>query len=245
MEETEIIPLAIKSYMKHLVAQTNAYPSFYKYCSFEGGLNMLKAMNIQFTRADSLNDEYEVNLSKSDFDSYMQLLRDVEIPDEIIAKKTSEAKSFFNGIGICSCGKSPHNMKLWEDYASSPEYGENGICIELNQKLVIDYLLGHNIKAIALKVNYFDNVSEFLPWDLFLGNDLQKNIFLQLLYSSKLKSKWAKEDEVRFIYSEPFEGTYFRPSISPKCITSVYFGRDMPNFQRIKIGGIINNASSG
>ena len=105
--EEEIISLASKSYMRHLVAQTNEYPSFYKYCDFDGGIAMLSAMNIQFTRADSLNDDDEVNISKCNIEPHIQLLRDAGIPEDIISKKFDEAQSFFSGIGICSCGKQP------------------------------------------------------------------------------------------------------------------------------------------
>lgn len=236
----DTISLASNYYMKQLVAQTNAFPFFYKYCSFEGGEKMLSAMNIQFTRADSLNDEDEVNLSKCDIEPVAQLLRDVGISEETISREFAKAQSFFRGIGICSCGKSAHNTKLWESYATSQDNGEDGLCIKLNQDLVIKHLLVNDIKVMALLVRYFDNVSKILPWKLFLGNTLEKHIFLQFLYTSKLKSKWADEDEVRFVYSEPFSGTYFRPQISPKCISAVYFGRDMSQSQRIRIGQLLN-----
>lgn len=235
----EFISLASKAYMRHLVAQTNEYPSFFKYCSFDGGEKMLSVMNLQFTRADSLNDEYELNLSKCYLEPQIKLLRDAGISDDIISTKIAEARTYFSGIGICSCGKSAHNNKLWKDYASK-DGCEDGICIEINQKLVIDNLLAKGIKVMALLVHYFDNVSKILPWDLFLGNTLEKQIFLQLLYTSKLRSKWADEDEVRLIYSEPFSGTHFRPQLTPKCIKSVFYGRDMSQSQRIKIGRILN-----
>lgn len=35
--DEENISLATKAYMRRLVAQTNEYPSLYKYCSFDGG----------------------------------------------------------------------------------------------------------------------------------------------------------------------------------------------------------------
>lgn len=238
MDEETII-FASKSYMRHLVAQTNEYPFLYKYCSFEGGHSMLSAMNIQFTRADELNDEDEINLSKTNIETHLELLREANIPESVISSKLEEAKSFFGGIGICSCGKTAHNKILWENYASSDGL-ENGICIEISQKMVIDYLLSKGIKVIALLVHYFDNVSNILPWDLFLGNTLERQIFLQLLYTSKLRSKWAEEDEVRLVYSEPFSGDHFRPLLNPKCITSVFYGRDMSKSQRIKIGQILN-----
>lgn len=237
--EEEIISLASKSYMRHLVAQTNEYPSFYKYCDFDGGIAMLSAMNIQFTRADSLNDDDEVNISKCNIEAHIQLLRDAGIPEDIISKKFDEAQSFFSGIGICSCGKTAHNDKLWKDYASKNDC-EDGMCIELNQDLVISHLLANNIVVMSLVVHYFDNVSNVLPWDLFLGNDLEKKIFFQLLYTSKLRSIWAEEDEVRFIYSEPFVGIHYRPLLSPKCIKAVYYGRDMTQTQRVQIGQILN-----
>ena len=234
------ISVADKSYMRHLVAQTNQYPCFYKYCDFEAGVKMLSAMNIQFTRADSLNDEDELNLSKCNITPYIQLLREAGIPEDEIMERFNETKSFFGGIGICSCGKSPHNRTLWHDYASKDGSCEDGICIELDQSAVINHFLAKGIKIMALIVNYFDNLNEILPWDLFLGNQLEQHIFLKLLYTSKLKSRWSDEDEVRFIYSEPFSGTYFRPMLSSKCITAVYYGKDMSKAQRLKIGQILN-----
>lgn len=235
----ELITLADKSYIRRLVAQTNEYPSFYKYCDFDGGLKMLSAMNMQFTRADGLNDKDEVNLSKCDLDTVTNLLVEVGISKDTISRNFARTQAYFSGIGICSCGKSAHNERLWKDYASKDGV-ENGMCIELDQSAVINHLISKNIKIMALIVHYFTNVTKVLPWDLFLGNDFEKHIFLQLLYTSKLKSRWAEEDEVRFIYSEPFEGKYFRPSISPKCIKAVYYGNDMSRYQRMKIGQILN-----
>lgn len=237
--DNDIDLLISKSYNRYLVAQTNQYPSLFKYCDFNGGKQMLSAMNIQFTRADSLNDEFEMNLSKTNIQTHIENLQKIGIPEHLLSKKLEETIEFFGGIGICSCGKSAKNEALWERYASNKGV-EDGICIELDQDKVINHLLTKNIKIMTLLVNYYDNVSEILPWDLFLGSTIEKQVFLRLLYTSKLKSKWEDEDEIRFIYSEPFPDKHFRPLLSSKCFKSVYFGKEMSRKQRIEIGQILN-----
>lgn len=237
--EKEIDLLISKSYNRYLVAQTNQYPSLFKYCDFKGGKLMLSAMNMQFTRADNLNDEFEMNLSKTNIQSQIEKLLQIGIPEHLLSKKLEETINFFGGIGICSCGKSAHNETLWKRYASNEDI-EDGVCIELDQDKVINYLLTKNIKIMTLLVNYYDNVSEILPWELFLGNTIEKQVFLRLLYTSKLKSRWVNEDEIRFVYSEPFPDKHFRPLLSPKCFKAVYFGKDMTREQRIEIGRILN-----
>lgn len=235
---------ARNEYMKALVAETNEIPSFFKYCSFEGAYAMLSASNIQFTRADKLNDPDEVNISKCDMTRHLDYLRACGVPEKKINSKIEETKNFFSGIGVCSCGKSPENEVLWKKYATSKETKlEDGLCIELDQHLIIDNLLSKGIKTFALIVKYFDNVESFLPWELFMGSVLEKSIFFKLLYSSKNKEKWGEEDEVRLMYSEPFEGKHFRPVISSKCIKKVYYGKGMDPKQRIKIGQILNRYS--
>lgn len=230
----------VKLYMSSLVAETNQHPFVYKYCRYEGGLAMLSSQNIQFTRADKLNDEDEVNLSKCDFSSQIELLKSLNISDDLITQKISEAEKYFSGIGICSCGKKPDNNTLWERYATSEDSGlEDGICIKINQTEVIKHLQQKGIKCVALLVKYFEDVHKFLPWDLFLGDTLQKSIFFRYLYSSKQKKKWEKEDEIRFMYSEPFETDHFRPSLTSKCFEGVYYGKDMSQSQRIKLGRVL------
>lgn len=240
--EDEILTLLTKSYNRHLVAETNKYPSLFKYCSFDGGFQMLRAMNLQFTRADGLNDEFEVNLSKTNIETHLSSLRKIGISNDMLSDKLQDSINFFSGIGICSCGKTAHNDTLWERYSSNNGI-EDGLCIELDQDKVINHLLSKNIKIMTLLVNYFEDVSKIIPWELFLGNTVEKQVFLRLLYTSKLKAKWGEEDEIRFIYSEPFSGKHFRPLISPKCIKTVYLGRDMSRAQRIKIGQILNRYS--
>lgn len=237
--DNDIDQLITKFYNRHLVAQTNKYPSLFKYCDFNGGKQMLSALNVQFTRADSLNDEFEMNLSKTNIQTHIDKLEQIGIPEHLMSLKIEEARAFFGGIGICSCGKSAHNDALWDRYASN-EGIEDGICIELDQGKVINHLLTKNIKIMTLLVNYYDNVSEILPWERFLGSTIEKQIFLSLLYTSKLKCKWAEEDEIRFIYSEPLPDKHFRPCLTSKCFKSVYFGKDMGKKQRIEIGQILN-----
>lgn len=146
--DNDIDLLISKSYNRYLVAQTNQYPSLFKYCDFNGEKQMLSAMNIQFTRADSLNDEFEKNLSKTNIQTHIENLQKIGIPEHLLSKKLEETIEFFGGIGICSCGKSAKNEALWERYASNKGV-EDGICIELDQDKVINHLLTKNIKMLV------------------------------------------------------------------------------------------------
>lgn len=240
VDNNNLISDAHQAYMRDLVLETNQYPSVFKYCNYEGGLKMLSAQNIQFTRADCLNDEDEINISKCDFPHLLGVLKNNQI-SESLNSQILQAKQFFSGIGICSCGKSPFNEVLWERYGrESKNAPEDGICIELDQSEVQNCLHSKGLATISLLVKYLDNVDNFLPWELVLGNSLEQAIFFQLLYSTKKRDKWEKENEIRFMYSLPFEGEYFRPALSAKCFKSVYYGKDMTNQQRIKIGQILN-----
>ena len=238
MEDLAVLEAA-KSYMRHLVAETNRYPIVYKYIDFEAAVKMLSASNLQFTRGDQLNDDDELSLSKCNISKQLQMLTDIGVPENIIRDKIQDSQDFFHGIGICSCGKSPDNETLWRDYASTNGV-ENGICIALDQSVVINHLNANGYKVIALLVKYFDSVQNILPWDLFLGNQLEKSFFLQYLYSSKNKERWGKEDEIRFIYSTPFIGNHFRPTIANNCFKAVYYGGEMSKQERIKIGQLLN-----
>lgn len=74
----------------------------YKYLDFDGGLQMLKHHNIQFTRADRLNDEYDCNFEILD------------APQDIISTLNQILQ-----FGVCSLAISPNNSTLWgNDYAS-------------------------------------------------------------------------------------------------------------------------------
>lgn len=81
---TEIDLEVVKSYMRHLVAETNQYPIVYKYVDYEAAIKMLSAGNLQFTRGDKLNDDDELSLSKCNISKQIKLLRDLDIPDSVI-----------------------------------------------------------------------------------------------------------------------------------------------------------------
>lgn len=239
MDDSQISEL-VKAHMRTLVASTNLFPSMYKYLTFDNAFAMLSAMNLQFTKAYKLNDEYEFDIRKCDFSRIEKTLKNCGLQDSLIKDKIEEANTFFKSIGVCSLGTSPNNSKLWDKYASSPNGETDGLCIEIDQHAVINNLLSHGYKTCALLVHYVDNVEKFLPWELYLGNQYERTIFLQLLYSTKDAAIWSEEEEIRLIYSQPFDGEYFRPTLSNKCIKAVYFGKDMSSSQRMRIGSLLN-----
>ena len=93
----------------------------YKYLTFYGGLQMLKNHNIQFTRADKLNDEYDCNSKLIDFQGHDYLIPEFDK---------------YMKFGICSLSKSYDNTTLWgRKYAN-----DDGICIGLDTKILIKTL---------------------------------------------------------------------------------------------------------
>lgn len=232
---------AIKEYMHKIVAETNKYPILYKYLTFDSAYLMLKNQNIQFTTRAGLNDKSEFNIKKCNLSNCISILRDCGVTQTTIDNKLAEIDNKFASTGVCSLGKTPTNQILWDTYAHAPNSSLiDGVCIGINQDKVLKRLntIGH--LCMALLVNYIPDVEKFIPWELYLGNKLETTIFLHLLYTTKEKAKWESEQEVRFILADPVSGQHLRIPLNSNCFTDVYFGKDMSNLQRKKLGQILN-----
>ncbi len=148
---------------------------------------MLSAMNLQFTRASNLNDEYEFDIRKCDFSTVIKSLVNYGIEEPIVKEKIEHANSFFKSIGVCSFGTKPDNLVLWKKYASSSSDTIDGLCIEVDQHTVINNLLSRGIKTCALLVHHVENVEKFLPWGLYLGNPYEKTVFCNYCTAQRMQ----------------------------------------------------------
>lgn len=238
---TEIITeTEIKEFIRLLVEQAKYYPIVYKYLTYESGSQMLRYNNIQFTRGDKLNDEEDLSISKFDIKSPRKLCRDIGISMDVVDKKIQEQSTILSSFGVCSLGISPFNNILWERYSRNKEGLEDGICIGLDQKKIIKYLISQNIKVACILVRYEENATNSIPW-LTQNATSPVEIFTGYrFFSLKNTYPWKPEQEIRLIYPQTMEEEYERFVLPKDCFVSVHYGKDMALAQKINVGHIIS-----
>lgn len=230
----------LKILAKIAVARSMAYKWVYKYLTYENGLKMLLNNNLQFTRGDKLNDPDDCNISKINFDNITKKadsigIDSVELIDKIIAKHKDSIRSF----GICSLGTTADNKVLWDRYTKT-EGISDGVCIELDFDAVIKCFFKKRLKVAALKVDYEDNVLESIPYQLYLGTEAERFKYIQLLFATKNKERWEKEEEVRMFLPEELNEEYQRYELFKSCFKGIYLGEDVTVKQRSEIQKIID-----
>ena len=143
-----------KLYMQALVAPIKATPSVYKYLTYESGLKMLDAYNIQFTRAAKLNDCMDCCAEKVDYSDF-KLQHLFFIDPQLVKDATlNKDRQVFSNYGVCSLGTSADNNTLWERYTQNGSV-KNGICIELDTNGILRYInsVSNTNKIFALYFN--------------------------------------------------------------------------------------------
>lgn len=210
-----------KFFYPHL-ERLRKHPSIFKYLTYEGGLRMLKYHNLQFTRADQLNDNEDCHISKINFDR----LKKTNI--DFTANIAEQAK-IINSWGICSLGTTHDNSTLWKRYTKTNEL-YNGFCIELDLDKTIKCLI-NNLKCAAFVVNYKESTKESIPHELLLGTETEKYTYFILLLTTKNTTKWSKEKEVRIITPERLENKNLRITLDIGCFKNIYLGKDITDKQ--------------
>lgn len=229
----------IKEFMRLLVEQAKHYPIVYKYLTYESGCQMLRYNNIQFTRGDKLNDVEDLSIAKIDTRSPRELCKTIGVSMDIVDKKIKELSAILSSFGICSLGISPFNNILWERYSRNKEGLEDGICIGLNQKKVIKYLISQNIKAACVLVRYEENATSSIPWFTQEATSPIKIFIGYRFFSLKNSYPWKSEQEIRLIYPQTMEKGYERFVLPKDCFVSVHYGKDMTLVQKKKVSQII------
>lgn len=216
-----------------------AVKSLYKYIEVEGGLEMLKHRNLQFTNATRLNDPFDCHPALFDYsDSPVHISEDgVEWPPSWFLKEKGECDmtNLRNSTWICSLSKVYDSLLMWSYYNK-----HEGICIGLDmEKLrpnLSNLMCSTQIGALELEVNY----EEIIKKPNYF-NDHKDYWGYQV--STKAK-EWSHEQEVRLALLNPLHGfiptslpkksdkdvivdgkeVYFRPVVDRKCFESVHLG---------------------
>lgn len=241
IETNEIISDSdIKSFMRLVVEQALMYPIIYKYLTYNSGCQMLQNHNIQFTRGDKLNDIEDLNISKFNMATPRELCKEYEIDMNLVDQKIAEKANEFKSFGICSLGISPLNTVLWERYTHSGSNNEDGICIGLNQRKVINALIKQGLKTACIVVRYKQSVSNTIPW-LAISSSSPISIFAGYqFFALKNSDLWEPEQEIRIVYTHFMTEEFHRIILPKDCFESVYFGKDMSLKQRQYIGQILS-----
>lgn len=231
----------VNNFISLVVQQAKQYPIVYKYLTYESGCLMLKNNNIQFTRGDMLNDLDDLNISKFDIQRPQRILEEVGIEKDITESKFNEHTDSFKSFGICSLGCSPTNRVLWQRYSSNPDGLQDGICIGLNQRRVINYFIHQqNLKNACIKIRYVDETTGRISWMLKDADKAEKIFKGYQFFALKKTDPWASEDEIRLLYTQIMKERYCRFTLPKDCFERVYYGPNMNISQKKELGRIIS-----
>lgn len=227
-------------------------PQLYKYLDFEGGLEMLKNHNLQFTNPSRLNDP---------FDCHPSLINFSNVPDEKCKKWSADIvslmelvpyKKTWDDAWICSLSKVNDALLMWSYYSS-----HSGVCIGVDISRAKKYFEcvwnGCGTGVDILEVQY----EEILEKPDFF-HDFNKGNFFRYQLSTKAKD-WAHEQEIRLLIYRPYcggvscdppkpqkdengefdyKGLRFYPQIGKECFCSLYLGINMDKDKQDEIVGV-------
>ncbi len=174
---------------------------------------MLEHHNIQFTRADNLNDEYDCNF-------------EILNAPQVIVSELNQLLQF----GVCSLSTSPNNSTLWSDrYA-----GSSGLCIELDTKILTDYLCSNYIAQLPFIVKYKKDFKNILDKETF--KNLSNVDAITDFFRIKDYEEWHKEEEIRFVSLDILKDEHKQYQLPKECFKAIYVGSkvDETKIQNLK-----------
>ena len=205
----------------------------YKYLDADGGLEMLKHHNLQFTNASKFNDPFDCHPALFDY-SHAPVNKNNWPPADFLSMKgENDMENLRNSTWICCLSKVYDSLLMWAYYNN-----HKGICIGLNVEAVLEscqhgfiglmYPSAEEVKYkdILQKPDYFEDHPSWID-----------------LWTTKAKA-WEHEQEVRLITKNPaciraesnipdelkdeeiVDGKEIRhyPELSADCFESVYLG---------------------
>lgn len=176
----------------------------YKYLDANGGLEMLKRGNLQFTNATKLNDPFDCHSALVDFSNVPKEACKGWTADDMAWLMSSRFKRNRDNAWICSLSKVYDSMLMWAYYGN-----HQGVCIGIDMDKAKPYL--DNIQCSVfqgvqeLEVQYKDVIEK--P-DYFN----ERIDYYRYQYSTKAK-EWEHEQEVRLLLIEP--SSAFTPMALP------------------------------
>lgn len=224
------------------ILRVKQYPRVFKYLTYDSGIKMLECNNLQFTRADQLNDKEDCHISKINFDFVRATEDAIKLnQNELVSKVKNKYEKPISNFGICSFSTTADNDILWRRYTKTKGL-YNGICIELDTDKTIRCLIQKKIKFAALVVDYVEKIVESIPYEYFIGTKEEKYSFFQLLVATKTKVKWECENELRIILTDELSEGYRREELYKSCFKRIYLCNGMTAKQRNNILRIVEGA---
>lgn len=215
----------------------------YKYRPFNDlSVQMLKKQELYFSRADNLNDPYEVSLPitfDGSVEEIRQKLESLKIPptnefiksvndpkskirqklEQHAKKNLDETRSTF---GICSFSEVNNDILLWAHYADC----HKGFCLEFDVTNSF-FLNPETHKPLYQKVKY----PQEIPTNNYFKNTPTESVFVTFLNKY---SGWSYEKEWR-VFATP--GCH---AFEPECLTGIIFGYRQKPHERDVIYNLIS-----
>ena len=205
----------------------------YKYLNADGGLEMLKHHNLQFTNASKFNDPFDCHPALFDY-SHAPVNKNNWPPADFLSMKgENDMENLRNNTWICCLSKVYDSLLMWAYYNN-----HKGVCIGLNIDAVLESCQHGFIGLMS------PSVEEVKYKDILQKPDYFKDHILWIdLWTTKAKA-WEHEQEVRLITKDPawvrarmdipkelkdkeiVDGKEIRhyPELSADCFESVYLG---------------------
>ena len=205
----------------------------YKYLDADGGLEMLKHHNLQFTNASKFNDPFDCHPALFDY-SHAPVNKNNWPPADFLSMKgENDMVNLRNSTWICCLSKVYDSLLMWAYYNN-----HKGICIGLNVEAVLESCQ-HGFIGLM-----YPSIEEVKYRDILQKPDYFKDHLSWMdLWTTKAKA-WEHEQEVRLITKDPlwvragrdipeelkqdkvvdWKEIRHYPQLSADCFESVYLG---------------------
>ena len=211
----------------------------YKYLDANGGLEMLKHHNLQFTHVSQLNDPFDCHPSLIDYSNATNIEAKVWGKKLVEEVEVNQARERRNDTWVCSLSKIHNNLLMWSYYN-----GHKGMCIGLNRENTKTCLSNITqtiyIGALEMEVQYKEIIEK---------PDYFQDHIDDLRYQLSTKAKdWAHEKEVRFLLINPWpssvpnhpalvdmQGPHAFHVIKRDCFESLYLGLKIDKKKRNEV----------
>ena len=166
----------------------------YKYLDSNGGLEMLKSGNLQFTNATKLNDPFDCHPALIDFSNVPKEACKAWSADDIAWLMSSKFQRNRDKTWICSLSKNHDSMLMWAYYGN-----HKGVCIGLDMDKAKQYLDNIQCSVFRGALEFDVQYKEVIEKPDFFHERID---YYRYQYSTKAK-EWEHEQEVRLVLIEP------------------------------------------
>ncbi len=166
----------------------------YKYLDSNGGLEMLKSGNLQFTNATKLNDPFDCHPALINFSNVPKEACKAWSADDIAWLMSSKFQRNRDKAWICSLSKNHDSMLMWAYYGN-----HKGVCIGLDMDKAKQYLDNIQCSVFRGALEFDVQYKEVIEKPDYFHERID---YYRYQYSTKAK-EWEHEQEVRLVLIEP------------------------------------------